>query len=214
MLNPVPGLPSTPIVISAQTFADVPYGVNPFGKNANQRPLPQPSTPIVVPVFAAPRNAAVQPRSLVPPPTVLALPRPIQPVQQRVISASANQVVFSSPPLINQFKPLSIIETRPQQLRALPVIDRSLGNEINARILRQDQEINPDGSYQFAFETDNGITRSEIGTPKVLSAPGQEPVVAEQVSGSYSYFDNGVKYEVTYIADENGFRASVSLNEI
>lgn len=186
-------MPSAPILIDGgQNFDDVPYGVNPFGKNANQRPLARPSSPIMAPIVAAPRIAA-QPRALVPQQSMLQLPRSFQTASQ---------------PFRPQ--PIRAAQPQPQQLRTLPIIDRSQLNEKNAQILRQDQEVNPDGSYNFSFETDNGIARSETGTPKVLG--GNPPVVAEQVTGSYSYTENGVQYKVTYIADENGFRAFVSVN--
>lgn len=171
-------MPSAPIVVSgAKDFDEnVPYGVNPFGKNANQRPLPRPASLAVAPVAAAPRIIP-QPRALVAQPSGLPKPQPFQTAQQ--------------------FRAQPILVAQPQLPRALPVVDRSLLHEINAKILHQEQEINPDGSYQFSFETDNGIVRSEKGTPK-------------EVTGSYSYIENGVPIQVTYIADENGFRAIVS----
>ncbi|XP_044731287.1 endocuticle structural glycoprotein SgAbd-2-like [Chrysoperla carnea] len=71
-------------------------------------------------------------------------------------------------------------------------------------ILRQEQEVNPDGSYKWAYETGNGIAAQEQG---YLKNPGTD-AEAQVAQGSYSYTGpDGVLYTVTYIADENGFRA-------
>lgn len=253
-------LPSKPIIIDNDTFGNVPYGVNPFGKNANQRPLPKPTGSLIQPAVAAPR-AVPQPRSLVLENSVIAPPQSLQPVQQRSVQilptqefrpqpslapqpqpdlSPRPQVVRAAPQLPSiraapqpqliraaphpqliraapQFQPIRTapqpqpIRTAPppQQLRALPIVDRSLLSEINAQTLRQDQEINPDGSYQYSFETDNGIVQSQSGSPKVV---GDQ--VAEQVTGSFSYVEGGVPYQVQYVADENGFRATVSKSRI
>lgn len=191
LLAPSSELPSAPALIAAAKDFDrnVPYGVNPFGKNANHRPLPRPASLAVAPVVAAPRIVA-KPRALVAQPSVLPKPQPFQSAKQRAAQVAA-QPIRAQP----------ILAAQPSLPRALPIVDRSLLNEINAKILHQDQVINPDGSYQFSFETDNGIVRSEKSTPT-------------EVTGSYSYIENGVPIQVTYIADENGFRAIVSENEI
>lgn len=36
----------------------------------------------------------------------------------------------------------------------------------DAVVLRQDSEVNPDGTYQYAYETSNGIAAAEQGTLK------------------------------------------------
>lgn len=185
LLAPSPALPSAPILVAgAKDFDEkVPYGVNPFGKNANQRPLPRPASLAAAPVVAVPRIVA-QPRALVVQPSVLPKPQPFQSAKPRAAQVPAQP--FQAQPAPQPILP-----------RALPVVDRSLVNEINAKILHQDQEINSDGSYQFSFETDDGIVRSEKSTLK-------------ETTGSFSYIENGVPIQVTYIADENGFRAFVS----
>ncbi|KAG4069057.1 hypothetical protein HA402_008368 [Bradysia odoriphaga] len=66
--------------------------------------------------------------------------------------------------------------------------------DANARILRSDNDIYPDGSYQYGYEADNGIEVEESG------------VAGVSVSGSAKWVDNdGTPIELTYTADENGY---------
>lgn len=73
-------------------------------------------------------------------------------------------------------------------------------------IIRQEQQVNPDGSYQWSYETGNGIQAQENG---YLKNPGNPETEAQVAQGSYSYTGpDGVLYTVTYIADENGFQVN------
>ncbi|KAL7299161.1 hypothetical protein TKK_0007760 [Trichogramma kaykai] len=59
--------------------------------------------------------------------------------------------------------------------------------------------------YNFAYELSDGQTRQEDSRIQVYG-PEQ---AANRVSGSYSYVgDDGVTYTISYVADENGYRAS------
>ena len=79
---------------------------------------------------------------------------------------------------------------------ALPAEERPIA------ILRQVQDASPDGSYQFSFETENGISHEESGAPKQIN--DETPVV---VQGQYQYTDNdGNPIALSYTADENGFQ--------
>lgn len=61
---------------------------------------------------------------------------------------------------------------------------------------------NPDGSYAYSFETENGIKVDERGEYK---QNGEEGAIAAQ--GGYSYTaDDGTPISLTYTADENGFQ--------
>ncbi|XP_052865020.1 endocuticle structural glycoprotein SgAbd-2-like [Anopheles cruzii] len=72
----------------------------------------------------------------------------------------------------------------------------------DAVVLRQDSEVNPDGSYQYAYETSNGIKAEEQGTLKNV---GDD--VAKVAQGQYSYTDpEGNPVRLQYVADENGFQ--------
>jgi len=60
-------------------------------------------------------------------------------------------------------------------------------------------------SICFSYDTGNGISVREEG---ILKNPGQRDLETSAVSGSYSYTSpEGIPITVTYIADENGFRA-------
>ncbi|XP_058054055.1 cuticle protein CP14.6-like [Anopheles bellator] len=67
--------------------------------------------------------------------------------------------------------------------------------DAQAQVLVSDSAVNPDGSYNYRYETSNGIQAQESG------------VGGQTAQGSYSYTgDDGVQYQVTYVADQNGFQ--------
>ncbi|XP_043269789.1 endocuticle structural glycoprotein SgAbd-8-like [Venturia canescens] len=71
-------------------------------------------------------------------------------------------------------------------------------------ILRQAQDISPEGSYNYAYETENGINAQESGQPGPVNAEGQAAIVAQ---GSFQYSaPDGTPISVSYVADENGFQ--------
>ncbi|CAH0558106.1 unnamed protein product [Brassicogethes aeneus] len=74
------------------------------------------------------------------------------------------------------------------------------GQEI--KILKQESDISPDGSYQWSYETENKIQAQETGQLK----PGSpEPILEAQ--GSFSYVaDDGTPISVQYVANELGFQ--------
>ncbi|XP_069674223.1 endocuticle structural glycoprotein SgAbd-2-like [Periplaneta americana] len=73
-----------------------------------------------------------------------------------------------------------------------------------AAILRQANDIEDNGSYKFSYETENGIAVQEEGTIKSLGQQGEAAVV----QGAFAFTSpEGYPVKVTYIADENGFRA-------
>ncbi|KAL4706490.1 hypothetical protein ACJJTC_015688 [Scirpophaga incertulas] len=72
-------------------------------------------------------------------------------------------------------------------------------------IISQTQDINPDGSYQYSYETGNGIAAQEQG---YLKNAGVKDAEAQVAQGSFAYTSpEGIPISVSYIADENGFRA-------
>ncbi|XP_055597791.1 endocuticle structural glycoprotein ABD-4-like [Uranotaenia lowii] len=79
--------------------------------------------------------------------------------------------------------------------------------EAEAEIISQDNNIEPDGNYQYSYETANGIRGQEQGTLKQSSSPDTSDVII--ASGSYSYTSpEGVVINLNYAADdENGFQA-------
>ncbi|GFG37116.1 hypothetical protein Cfor_05778 [Coptotermes formosanus] len=71
-------------------------------------------------------------------------------------------------------------------------------------ILRQENEVNFDGSYKYSFETGNGIIAEESGFLKNAGNPETEAQVAQ---GSSSYTSpEGQQISLIYVADENGFQ--------
>lgn len=73
--------------------------------------------------------------------------------------------------------------------------------DAQATVLRADAVVNPD-SYNWAYETSNGIQAQEQGQLKQI---GSEQGIAAQ--GSYQYnAPDGTPIQVQYVADENGFQ--------
>lgn len=69
-------------------------------------------------------------------------------------------------------------------------------------ILRQDSQINGDGSYQYSFETGNGISADQKGDLKKVG-----DVDAIEVHGQFQYpGEDGQNIQLTYVADENGYQ--------
>lgn len=75
-------------------------------------------------------------------------------------------------------------------------------------ILRQESKHNEDGSYEFNYETGNGISAGEQGYQK---AGGQKDEAIQVAQGYFSYTgDDGIPISLKYVADENGFQPIVS----
>jgi hypothetical protein len=71
-------------------------------------------------------------------------------------------------------------------------------------ILRQAQDISPEGSYSYSYETENGIAAAESGEPRVVNEEGAAAVAAQ---GQFQYTaPDGTPIAVSYVADENGFQ--------
>jgi len=71
-------------------------------------------------------------------------------------------------------------------------------------IITLDSAVNPDGSFQYRYETGNGIQAEEQG---FLKNAGNPQLEAQAVQGYFAYTGpDGVLYRVNYIADENGFQ--------
>lgn len=77
-----------------------------------------------------------------------------------------------------------------------------------AQILRSESVLNLDGSYQYLYETDNGLNVKEQGAPKQIEGSDD---LAMQVQGGYEYTaPDGEVISMSYIANENGFQPTVS----
>ncbi|XP_060518417.1 uncharacterized protein LOC132697141 [Cylas formicarius] len=67
------------------------------------------------------------------------------------------------------------------------------------KIIRQESDIGPDGSYQWSYETENGISAQEQGrlkNPDTMEAQGQFSFTA----------DDGTPIQLQYTANEDGFQ--------
>ncbi|XP_049822523.1 flexible cuticle protein 12-like [Aethina tumida] len=75
--------------------------------------------------------------------------------------------------------------------------------DADAQVLRNDLDnIGTDG-FNWAYETSNKIQAQEQG--QLINAGSENEAIA--VRGSFQYVGpDGVTYQVTYIADENGFQ--------
>ncbi|KOB72554.1 Cuticle protein [Operophtera brumata] len=81
---------------------------------------------------------------------------------------------------------------------AAPVLIKILRSEFNKY----------EKGYQFEFETENGITRSEHGEIKEAFDEDKKPHSVVVVRGTYSYKNSDGKPEtINYFADETGYHA-------
>uniref|UniRef100_U5ESS7 Putative endocuticle structural glycoprotein abd-4 n=1 Tax=Corethrella appendiculata TaxID=1370023 RepID=U5ESS7_9DIPT len=82
-------------------------------------------------------------------------------------------------------------------------------------ILSQTDIVNPDGSFQFGYETGNGIKVDTVGTLKKVPVErfdddgnklrdSEEQITVH--TGSFSYVSpEGIMITLNFVADENGF---------
>ncbi len=85
----------------------------------------------------------------------------------------------------------------------------SKSTDAAAQILRSENVLNVDGSYQYLYETDNGLNVKEQGQPKEIEGSND---IAMQVQGGYEYTaPDGAVISMSYIANENGFQPTVSV---
>lgn len=73
----------------------------------------------------------------------------------------------------------------------------------NVAILNQQSDFELDGTYNFNFESEDGVKREQEGKLKQIT----EEAAGAAVSGSYSYTDpEGNLVSLSFVADENGFQ--------
>ncbi|XP_076270266.1 endocuticle structural glycoprotein SgAbd-2-like [Rhynchophorus ferrugineus] len=82
---------------------------------------------------------------------------------------------------------------------------QSLNSKAVVPIVSESNELNPDGSFSYSYVSGDG---SQAQAQGYLKNPGQKDAEAEVIQGSYSYTaPDGTPITVTWVADENGFRA-------
>merc|ERR1712137_915559 len=73
----------------------------------------------------------------------------------------------------------------------------------NVAILSSNVDADPNGTYKFNFETEDGVKRDQEGSLKQIT----EEAAGAVSSGSYSYTDpDGNVVSLSFVADENGFQ--------
>lgn len=75
------------------------------------------------------------------------------------------------------------------------------GSTEQVPIVRQESQVNGDGSYQYSFETGNGIAAEQKGDLKKV---GDQDAL--EVHGQFQYPGDQGNIQLTYVADENGFQ--------
>ncbi|KAI5631625.1 insect cuticle protein domain-containing protein [Phthorimaea operculella] len=75
----------------------------------------------------------------------------------------------------------------------------------SAEVLKYGNDVNGDGSYNYFYETNNGIAAQEQGVPRNFG--GNPPVAPAVAQGSFSWTSpEGVPVAISYVADENGYQ--------
>ncbi|XP_022122748.1 larval cuticle protein 1 [Pieris rapae] len=76
------------------------------------------------------------------------------------------------------------------------------------KILRSEFNADPNGGYNFNYESEDGSSRSETGEVKEALDEENKPHQVIVVRGSFAYITQDGKTEtVNYYADESGFHA-------
>uniref|UniRef100_A0A182J0M9 Uncharacterized protein n=1 Tax=Anopheles atroparvus TaxID=41427 RepID=A0A182J0M9_ANOAO len=89
-------------------------------------------------------------------------------------------------------------------------------SDAQAVIVSQTSDVQPDGSFNYAYESANGIKVEDQGSIKSIKVPklddtgrqvGEEEVQVSVQTGSFQYTaPDGQVYTLRYVADENGFQ--------
>ncbi|XP_049941328.1 endocuticle structural glycoprotein ABD-4-like [Schistocerca serialis cubense] len=72
-------------------------------------------------------------------------------------------------------------------------------------IVKQENVISPEGNFHYSFESGDGTRAEEDGTLVKSQDPKEPDTIAVRGSVSYTAPD-GTPVQLTYTADENGFR--------
>ncbi|XP_067000860.2 larval cuticle protein 65Ag1 [Anabrus simplex] len=72
-------------------------------------------------------------------------------------------------------------------------------------IISQENNINPDGSYRYSFESADGTRAQQEG--RLLPPENKDETEVVGQAGSFSYIGtDGQNYEITYVADKEGYK--------
>ncbi|XP_060517845.1 larval cuticle protein 1-like [Cylas formicarius] len=69
-------------------------------------------------------------------------------------------------------------------------------------IVSQEINVEPDGKFQWSYESGDGTKQEQTGEPKQI-----ENEIGEAIQGSVSWTDpEGNQHSLKYVADENGYQ--------
>ncbi|PZC82071.1 larval cuticle protein LCP-17 [Helicoverpa armigera] len=75
--------------------------------------------------------------------------------------------------------------------------------DYSAPVVKSSYDISPEGAFQYAYETGNGIYAQASGSVKNQNS--EYPSL--EVAGAYKYTaPDGTPVELSYVADENGYK--------
>lgn len=113
---------------------------------------------------------------------------------------------------VSQYHPTPVVapvyKSAISQYYPAPVAPVQHGSDGHWAVLRSEGEVNPDGSFHYDYETQNGIKAAEQATVQLVAPE----TVVQKRTGFYEYpGTDGHLYRIDYVADENGFHPTVSV---
>ncbi|XP_022122759.2 larval cuticle protein LCP-22-like [Pieris rapae] len=133
--------------------------------------------------------------------------QPYQPTYKPFVSSTPYPV---RPAVTVTEAPVTVAEVKftpvpaPKPVPVVPVA-KVAADARSAETLRYGNEVEADGSYNYFFETNNGIAAQAQGVPRTFS--GNPPVSPSVAQGSFSWTSpEGEVISMTYVADENGYQ--------
>ncbi|CAH2075274.1 unnamed protein product, partial [Iphiclides podalirius] len=135
-------------------------------------------------------------------PVVTSTVAPLRPVEPVAPSAAPSPAPVATASATVSASPA------PAPVRAV-ISSKVVSDARAASVVKYGNEINPDGAFNYFFETDNGIAAQAQGVPRNFG--GDPPVSPDVVQGSFSWISpEGEEIALTYTADENGYQAQGS----
>ncbi|XP_047514434.1 larval cuticle protein LCP-22-like [Pieris napi] len=126
-------------------------------------------------------------------PFVTSTPYPVRPV-----------TVTEAPVAVSIGKFAPVPAPKPVQYPVVAVA-KVAADARSAETVRYGNEVEADGSYNYFYETNNGIAAQAQGVPRTFA--GNPPVSPAVAQGSFSWTSpEGEVISMTYVADENGYQ--------
>ncbi|CAH4019145.1 larval cuticle protein LCP-22-like [Pieris brassicae] len=135
--------------------------------------------------------------------------QPYQPTYKPFVTSTAYPIrpavtVTQAPVAVAEVKLAPVSAPKPVSYPAVAVA-KVAADARSAETLKYGNAVEADGSYNYFFETNNGITAQAQGVPRTFS--GNPPVSPSVSQGSFSWTSpEGEVISMTYVADENGYQ--------